>query len=305
MNAIDIRAETIFTLLRLPAARVPVRDWWTLAALALIGWLGAVAFLGVYRPNQVARALYAVAPRDTIFYGAVALMILAFLVGHPIYAWLYTHLPATFRVPFRENAHAVGFAWARIGYAAALLAPMLLAWWLAFGRRGGWPRLTLGLGDFRVAGRDISATSPPMPAWRALITGYLLFCAVAFVVMQANVGFAPIRSATLWPLVPAVLLAAVANATAEEFVFRGLVQPAFVRAGGLAAGLWLQGLLFGLMHWGLSLGVIAALPVSLLIGFGSVVWGKVAVDTGGLGWVVIAHAMVDVCVMSAFFVPRG
>jgi hypothetical protein len=36
-----------------------------------------------------------------------------------------------------------------------------------------------------------------------------------------------------------------------------------------------------------------------------VVWGKLTVDTRGLGWAVVAHTMVDVCVMSAFFVPRG
>ena len=326
MRAIDIRTETIFTLLRLPGARVPARDWWTLAGLVVIGWLGAVAYLGEFRPNQVARALYAIAPRNVIFGGALALaalgavalaaarrrdlagtalMIAAFLIGHPLYGWVYEYLPASFRVPFPENAHAIGFAWSRVAYAAALSAPMLVAWWIAFGRRGGWPQLRLGLGDFRVVGRDLSAKTPPMPAWRALVTGYLFFCLIVFLVMQANVGFAPVRHGTLWPLLPAVLLAAGANAAAEELVFRGLIQPAFVRGGGIAAGLWLQGLLFGLMHWGMSVGVLAALPVSLLVGFGSIVWGKFAVDTGGLGWVILAHAMVDVCLMAAFFVPRG
>jgi hypothetical protein len=43
------------------------------------------------------------------------------------------------------------------------------------------------------------------------------------------------------------------------------------------------------MHWGLSVGVVAALPASLLIGLGSVAWGKYSLDTRGLGWVVIAH----------------
>jgi membrane protease YdiL (CAAX protease family) len=324
VTPLDIRTETIFTLLRLPAARVPARDWWTLTVLAVIGWLGAVGYLGAYRPNQVARALYALAPREVLFYGALAaavlaaallaatrrrsqagaaLMIAAFLIGHPLFAWIYPHLPASFRIPFRENAHALGFVWSRAAYAAALLAPMYVAWWIAFGRRDGWPRLKLGFGDLRVVGRDISAKTAPMPAWRALFTGYLFFCAIAFVVMQANVGFAPIRSGTLWPLLPAVLLAAWANAVVEELIFRGLIQPAFIRASGLGAGLWVQGLLFGLMHWGMSVGVLAALPVSLLIGFGSVVWGKFAVDTGGLGWVILAHAMVDVCLMAAFFVP--
>ena len=50
---------------------------------------------------------------------------------------------------------------------------------------------------------------------------------------------------------------------AEEIIFRGLIQPAFLRAGCIAAGLWIQGLMFGLMHCGMSVGVLAALPVSL------------------------------------------
>ena len=66
-----------------------------------------------------------------------------------------------------------------------------------------------------------------------------------------------------------------------------------------------EGAVFGLMHWGLSVGVLAALPTSLLIGLGSVAWGKYALDTRGLSWVIVAHALIDVAVMSAYFVPKG
>jgi uncharacterized protein len=322
----DIRSETIFTLLRLPTARVPRRVWWILAALVMLGWIGAVAYLGRYRPNQVADILLGVAAREILFGGALvlalasavtlsmtraprlagaALMVFAFLVGHLLYAWIYPRLSARLNLPFLQNTDALGFAAARLVYGVALVAPMLLAWWLAFARQPGWPRLAFSIGDFRVAVRDVQAAAPPIPAGRALLTGYALFCVILFIVMQANVGFGPVRNGTLWPLLPAIGLAAVTNALAEEVIFRGLIQPAFIRAGGVAAGLWMQGLLFGLMHWGMSVGVLAALPVSLLIGLGSVVWGKIAVDTGGLGWVVLAHMMVDLCVMSAFFVPRG
>jgi membrane protease YdiL (CAAX protease family) len=326
VKAVDIRDETVVTLLRLSSVRAAASDWCTLVVLAVVGWVGAVAYLGRYRPNQVAQVLYAVASRETLFYGAIAvtlaavvglrlihrrqlagaaLVIASFLVGHLAYAWLYQFMPARFAIPFDENSDAIGFALSRLCYGTGLAVPMVVAWWLAFGRGRGWPRLTLGLGDFTVRSRDIQASAPAEPAWRALLTGYALFCLILLVVMQANVGFGPVRSGTLWLLMPAVLVAAFVNGFVEEFVFRGLVQPAFIRGGGLAAGLWVQGLLFGLMHWGMSVGVLAALPVSLLIGLGSVVWGKLTVDTGGLGWAVIAHAMVDICVMSAFFVPRG
>jgi membrane protease YdiL (CAAX protease family) len=182
---------------------------------------------------------------------------------------------------------------------------MIAVWLLVFARdRGAWPSLPFRIGDLTVRVRS-SSKAPMQPIWRELVGGYGAVCLILFFVMQANVGFRPIVNGTLWPLLPAIVIAAIINALAEEVIFRGLVQPAFIRASGIAAGLWMQGLLFGLMHWGVSVGMLAALPVSLLIGLGSVYWGKTVLDTGGLGWVIIAHAMIDVCVMSAFFVPRG
>jgi membrane protease YdiL (CAAX protease family) len=135
-----------------------------------------------------------------------------------------------------------------------------------------------------------------------LLSGYLLVVVLLFVLMQAGVGFRPLRSGVLPSLFLAILLSAVANSAAEELVFRGVLQPALIGVGGIAAGLWAQGALFGLVHWGTSVGVLAALPVSLGIGLGSVMWGKATLETGGLGWVCIAHAMIDVAVMSAYFV---
>lgn len=326
MNSMDVREETIFSLLKRADARPSSRATWLwLAGLALIGWVGAVAFIGRYRPHQVVRMLSLLAPRDVLFWGALALalgcamlaiiakrltlsgaalVIAAFLFGHQIYAWLYPHIPARFDLPFLTNADALRFAVSRLGYGVCVVAPMLVAWRIVFGRDGAfWPPLRFGVGDLNVKGRDVSSKAALVPWWRPLIGGYGAFCLVFLVIMQANVGFKPVITGTLWPLLPGVLLAAAANATAEELIFRGVIQPAFIRAGGVAAGLWMQGLMFGLMHWGLSVGILAALPVSLLIGLGSVVWGKAALDTGGLGWVVIAHAMVDVGLMSAFFVP--
>jgi membrane protease YdiL (CAAX protease family) len=96
-----------------------------------------------------------------------------------------------------------------------------------------------------------------------------------------------------------------ANALIEEVIYRGMLQPAFVHAAGIARGLWIQGLMFGMLHWGMSVGVVAALPTSLLIGIGSVFWGKAVLDTRGLSWVIVAHAMIDLAIMCAYFVPRS
>ncbi|MGH7471063.1 MAG: CPBP family intramembrane glutamic endopeptidase [Longimicrobiales bacterium] len=325
--AVDVREETIFTLFGAPAARVQERAaWWWLFALTLTAWLGAVAFIGRYRQHEVVQALEAIAPGRILYLGAIvavlllavaglaagrrkqagaSLVVLGFLIGHQLYAWLYPYLPVRWEIPFDSPGDALPFAVSRLAYGAALVLPMLIGWFLLLGRREEWPPLTLGIGNLRAVARDVSRKTPPIPWSRHLLGGYTGFCIVFFFIMQANVGFRPMISGSLWPFIPAVLLAAVANALAEEFIFRGMLQPAFIRAGGIAAGLWMQGLMFGLFHWGMSMGILAALPVSLLIGLGSVVWGKAALDTGGMAWVVLAHTLVDIGLMSAFFVPRA
>lgn len=328
MSAVDVREETIFSLFKRADLRPrSAAVWWWMVALVLIGWLGAVAFIGRLRPNEVASLLSALAPGQYLFVGSMAaaflfsigarlagaralagtaLVVAGFLFGHQLNAWLHPWLPGRYTLPLQSTADGLQFATARLAYAATVIGPMLLAWWIGFGRdRGGWPGLCLRWGNFSAAGRDVSVKKPPAPWGRELVRGYGIFCLILFVLMQANVGFGPVRTGLLWGLLPAVVLAATGNALAEELIFRGVMQPAFIRAGGVAAGLWLQGLLFGVMHWGLSVGVLSALPVSLLIGFGSVLWGKAALDTRGLGWVVIAHAMIDVAIMSAFFLPRA
>jgi hypothetical protein len=165
MNSMDVRDDTIFSLLRAGRSRT---DWWWLGLLVVVGWAGAVAYLGRYRSNQVSRVLEWVAPADVMFYGAAAvagllgialaaagrralsgaaLVIAAFVLGHVLYGWLYVRLDAQFRLPFRENAQAWRFAAARLAYAAALMAPMLAAWAVVLGRSPGWPPLRFGVGE--------------------------------------------------------------------------------------------------------------------------------------------------------------
>lgn len=320
----DIAQSTIFTLPRADARRY---SWIRLFLLALLGWVGAVAYISRFRRHQVAALLESVAPFEVLYWGSVALCLMlaswwlvrgmrshggaalivaAFLLGHELYGIVYGLLDARVPFPFQRPADGVSFAIARLAYGASVVVPMLIAWWAVHGRDPhGFPPLRLGVGDLRAVGRDVSSRSAPQSWLRALFTGYLLACAILFIVMQANVGFRPLLSGRVLEFLPAILVAAAGNAVAEEYIFRGVLQPAFIRAAGIATGLWVQGVLFGMMHWGLSVGILAALPVSMLIGFGSVVWGKAALDTRGMAWVVIAHMMIDVCVMSAFMVPRG
>lgn len=303
----------------------PPKDWALAVAPAAAAWLGSVAFLGQFRPNEIADALASVAPLDVlhglcvaacVVGGAAAIVarrrplavlwaaVFGYLLGHPLFAVLPVHESIDFGIPFASGADGWAFVQHRLVYGACVTVCAGGALLLAARALGSRPRLHLGLGSWRAIGRDFTHASEPA-SYRSAIGGFALFAAVLWVVGQMGVELEPLRSGVLWGLLPAILLAALTNALVEEVVYRGLLQPAFVHAAGIARGLWIQGMMFGMLHWGLSVGVVAALPTSLMIGVGSVFWGKAVLETRGLSWVVVAHAMVDVAIMSAYFVPRG
>jgi membrane protease YdiL (CAAX protease family) len=303
--------------------RQRLTDWILLAGLGTLAWVGAVAYLGPFRPTPLSRFLAEILPLAHFYWGSVAICglvllgalllrdragayasatVLAYIAGFQLLNIFHAIHDPQFEVPFRSIEDAQGFALFRIYFGASLAAPMLVAW-LLFGR--GVQTLHLGFGSLMVQSRSMSVRERLSSWLSALFGGYLLFIVIMFVVFQVGVGFAPILSGTLLPLLTGVLLASLVNATIEEIVFRGLMQPAFIAAAGLTAGLWMQGLVFGLLHWGMTVGFLAALPMSLAIGFGSIIWGKAAWETRGLAWPIAAHAMIDIAIMAAFFVPGG
>ena len=315
MSAEETRGLGLWRLLR-TATLAPPR-WAMLAALALAAWIGGVAFLAPYRPTEVSALLTAVAPARAWYLGALAVpalllgwslvrrdralgyaaaAVLAYVAGFWGSGLLIAALPGDMDLPFRAGADLAGFALFRLWFLLPLALSMALAALLYR------EKLRLGIGDWSVASRSFAMSEKPQSWWRFLSRGYLLFILVVALSLQAGIGFAPILDGRLARLWWAVLGAALVNAAVEEIVYRGLLQPAFIRLGGVGPGLWATGLLFGLLHWGLSVGVLAALPVSLLIGLGSVAWGKAAYETRGLAWPIAAHFLIDVAVMSAYFV---
>lgn len=312
----------MFDLTRLQP--VPAGWWWAVPP-AIVAWIGGVAFLGQYRANQIADALASVAPLQMLFWssvgiGVVGVVLMAllgrrghgvlwagvvgYLLGHALYAWLPVHHLIDFRIPFTSTADAVAFVKHRLVYGVCVAATAGAALALSAWMLRAWPRFHLGLGSWSAVGRDFTHRSKPETYGRAML-GFALFAAVLWVIAQMGVELKPLRSGLLWALIPVILIAAITNALVEEVIYRGIMQPAFVQAAGIARGLWIQGVMFGMLHWGMSVGVVAALPTSLLIGIGSVYWGKAVLDTRGLSWVIVAHAMVDVAIMCAYFVPRG
>lgn len=318
----ETREHSIFTMLGVERAGL-VR-WVMLIVLAALAWLGGVAALGPYRPTQVSRMVAEIAPLASIYWSSVgaalaigllaatarqwslawaAVTVGGYLLGFELSGFLYRTFPPEVDIPLTGEASALQFALARLWFAGPI-AIVLLVVWLAFARQTGAGAPEFGFGNWLVQSRDVSVREKPQTWLAKLFGGYLLFVVILLVLIQLPIGFAPIVSGSLWPLLTAVLIAALANAAAEEVVYRGFIQPAFIRYGGAGAGLWVQGLFFGVIHWGLSVGVLAALPVSLMIGFGSIVWGKAAYETRGLGWTIVAHFLIDVVIMAAYFVPH-
>lgn len=318
----ETRAHSVFTLFgkeRAGAAR-----WLMLVLLAVLAWAGGVGLLGQFRPTQVSRMVADFAPLDLVFWSsfgaAVAITVLAavarrgalafaagivaaYLGGFYLSGFAFRYLPLDVAVPFAGMDDAVQFALSRLWFGAPVVL-LMLAVAFVFRKHLDPGDLKLGFGNWFVRSRDVSAAEKPATWFAKLFGGYLLFVVAFAALVQWPVGFAPVTSGGVVALLPAILIAAAANAVVEEVIYRGFIQAAFIRYGGAAAGLWVQGMFFGIIHWGLSVGVLAALPTSLLIGLGSVVWGKAAYETRGLAWTIVAHFMIDVAIMAAYFVPR-
>ncbi len=302
----------------------PPGGWgWTIVP-AIVIWLGSVAFLGQYRASEIAEGLRELVGLETVYRVCVGVSVICwlsalglrkwrlalawsaaagFLGGHFLFAELPVHDAVSWRIPFRTLDDGVRFAIHRVVYGLcitlAVVVPVTTTSWLVR-RPVAW---NFRVGDWSVLGRDFTHRSAPESYARAII-GFAVFAGVLYFVGQCATEFRPMRAGSFQTLWPAVLVAALANAAAEELIFRGAVQPALVASAGLARGLWIGAMMFGLLHWGMSVGVVAALPTSLLIGVGSVFWGKSVLETRGLSWAMVAHAMVDFAIMSAYFVAH-
>ncbi len=316
----DTRHLSVWRLLQ--TSRLRRGDWSALLVLALAAWIGGLAFLAPYRPTEVSRVFTRLVSAETWYMGVLAVAltmalvglgrrnralgyaavtVLAYLAGFAGFGALVDLTGSTSDVPFEDAGDLLEFVAFRLSFVLPMAVAMGLVA-LADRPAQGEAAPVLRLGDWSIESRSTSMGEQPMSWTRFLFGGYLGVVALLAVLLQLSVGFEPLTGGGIARLWWAVLVAAAVNAIAEETVYRGFLQPAFIRLGGVGPGLWVTGLLFGLVHWGSSVGLLAALPTSLAIGLGSVVWGKAAFETRGLSWPVAAHFLIDVAVMAAYFV---
>lgn len=281
--------------------------------VAFIVLVGFVGISGVHLGNPWREPILGLS-RPTLYWGALAAAIISGFIAQSRRRYGLSALAFMSAAYLAGNfvsgvAHRVAevdaiespvvrFIASRLLYVAGVTLPMFLV--LIAGLRDR-TTVPLRFGDWKIETRLGRNDSPR--SWGRIWLWFLLFIAIPmFLLMQANVGFGPLESGRLTILIPFIAAMALANAFAEELIFRGLLQGVAVRAVGPAAGVWLIAVLFGLHHWGASFAPLASLGGSALIGAGSALFGKSVIETKGLGWAVTAHALVNVALFSAYYV---
>jgi membrane protease YdiL (CAAX protease family) len=279
-------------------------------ALLAVAWLTTLA-LGSIAPEIVLRAgrKSGGSDRTLLFFQIVGLVVLLALT----WAW-----PTI--TPLR------GFVWSllaiQVGYQFSFAVQGSQAWGqLTRGMSGGAafiaaemlktiPTAALalslvgsGLGprDVFVVPGDIHAISQPtlltgLTPWTRLgpILAVVIALPLALYVALTR-GSDPTLLRKAASLAPLILFGSVLNAFNEEFIFRAVLLARLSPALGPAQSLWLTSVRFGVGHWfGNPSGPIGAALATLVGWF----WGKSILETRGLFWAWVIHAIQDVVIYS-------
>ena len=166
-----------------------------------------------------------------------------------------------------------------VPWASAVMAPILVAWWLYFARGRGKPEGTAHAR--RLGGR---ANRVPDELWGpALGAGALgLFATLLLQGVLARLVTLPQQQDLDPSLFPAItvfawlVMSAVVSGVVEETAFRGYMQGGIERRHGLTTAILVTGSLFGLSHFNHPEVGIALLPFYLSV---AAVYGLVAAAT--------------------------
>ena len=159
--------------------------------------------------------------------------------------------------------------------------------------------LSVGRLDAPVAPvRAIGLNPKPGEGWWLIGRNFAIVLPAVTVVavgFQVVAGQGLSAAAALGALPWAVGLA-VANALVEELICRYGVLAALADRFGARTAIAASAVLFGGVHW---FGTPGQLPGVLLAGFLGWLLAKSVVETGGIGWALLLHALVDVPILTA------
>ena len=303
------RTFPVFTLLAL-TAMIGINAVWSLTdddPTLIGGWLakaaplffwafasaGTLAVVGVFNYRRTATA------GERVWMGAVAWLLLAFLIGIGGTEWLRSALPLPPSTRLNDFADPLVWLLHRSFFLMAAV-PVFICWrWLGIGSgTSAWRRL----GDWNVTTRFVRPGAKKR-SWRWHFIAWTLFPILPLTLFfHAQLDFALITSGRLFLFLVPIIVMAFYNSLAEELIFRGILLPAFADRIGVGKAVWAQAVLFGLLHFGSSPAPLGAVAVFLGTTFLGVYFGKSVVETGGIGWAVGAHLLADFTFFSAQYI---
>jgi membrane protease YdiL (CAAX protease family) len=316
--------QTIFSLLSTRRNAPDDYRWlWSIFGLLITTWLGINAIWSLTSPKDtlisswlrvlmslenwvvgtmallVGAAVLNIVRKQKVKQGVVG-MLLAYCAGVFVSRYAYVAVNPTGGVPLQTFADVIYYFWQRSFFLMPAI-PMLVVY-LLLKKRDDWHFFRWG--DWKVATR-VFAPDEEKQTWRKQLFRWLLFAALPLaVLMQLMVGLAPILTGKLFLFFVPIISMAFFNAFSEELIFRGFMQQALIDSIGPGSGIWLQGLFFGIHHWGTSPGgnIVMGLPIAMITAFWGIVWGKSVFETKGLGWAICCHMFVDAAFFSAQYV---
>jgi membrane protease YdiL (CAAX protease family) len=127
--------------------------------------------------------------------------------------------------------------------------------------------------------------------WSQIMREWLPWYVVIInVVLWFQVRPNPEQLSTALIFIPAVLVAAVMNAFAEEFIFRSLILARLEPVVGSHSAIWMAAGLFGIMHYfGYPYGPMG----SILAAYLGWIAAKSMVETRGIVWALLVHTIGD------------
>lgn len=177
-----------------------------------------------------------------------------------------------------------------VPWAAAVMAPVLVAWWLYFARGRGWPD---GTADARRLGGRANRVpdhlwGPALGAGALGLVATLLLQGVLarIVALPRQQDLDPSQYPGITVFAWLVMSAAVSGVV-EETAFRGYMQGGIERRHGLTTAILVTGSLFGLSHFNHPEVGIALLPFYLAV---ATVYGLLAAATNSIYPSMVLHA---------------